>query len=164
MTFDQFMSAAPLILSILSIAILIGMWRGRQEAADKAAEKAIENTQTASTRALDNTQANFDLRIKNIETKLDAQGVMTAQRILMVDRDIAALRDSIGEVKTRMSESEAERREEFQRLHKIGNETHALIVKHLTELQRVFVPRSEYDARHHEMDRRVARLEDEGGK
>jgi hypothetical protein len=152
MTFEQWMQLLPLAVSVVSLAVLIGMWRGRQEAADKAAEKALVNSEEVA-----------GLRIRNLEQRLQGQSDTFTMQLKLVDRDVNGLKESLTDVKARMSESEAERREEFQRLHKIGNETHALIVKHLTDLQRVFVPRAEYDARHAEMDRRVARLEDDGG-
>lgn len=154
MTFDQWMQAAPLAISVITLAVLIGMWRSRQEAADKAAEAAIANAGTV-----------YGLRITNLETKLDAQAQLLDQRIKGVDRDVTSVRESVSDVKARLADSEQERREEFQRLHEIGNKTHALIVQHLTELQRVFVPRHEYESRQEEVQRRLDRLEDsEDGK
>lgn len=152
MTFDQWMQLLPIGISVVSLAVLIGMWRSRQEAADRAAEQAITNAGVV-----------YGLRITNLETKLEAQAAQTALQVRAVDRDVAALKESIGELKSRMQGSEAERREEFQRLHKIGNDTHALIVRHLTELQRVFVPREEYESTRAETQRRLERLEENGG-
>lgn len=152
MTFDQLIQSLPTLFSIVSIAILIGMWRSRQEAADKAAEKAIATSEQM-----------YGLRISNLESQLAAQSTQFGLQIRIVDRDVVGLKESIAEVKARMQDSEAERREEFQRLHKIGNDTHALIVQHLTELQNRYVPRTEYESRHDEISRRVQRLEDNEG-
>jgi hypothetical protein len=152
MTVDQWMQLLPFAVSVISLAVLIGMWRGRQEAADKAAEKAIADSNSS-----------FEMQIAHLEAANEAQSREFGLRVNLVDRDVSALKESIAEVKSRMADSEAERREEFQRLHRIGNETHALIVKHMTDLQRAFVPRTEYDARHEALDRRVARLEDDHG-
>lgn len=148
MTLEQALALGGFVYMVISGAILIGLWRGRQEAADKAAAKAIENT-----------EEKFSLRMKNLETQVGAQASLMEHRIKAVDRDINGVKESITDVKTRLTESESERREEFQRLHKIANDTHALIVQHLAKLQESYIPRSEYEARHEEVDRRVSRLE-----
>lgn len=148
MTGQEGIAYAGFAWMAIQTAILIGLWRGRQEAADKAAAAAIANTETV-----------FGLRLTNLETKVGAQADKLDMRIKIVDGDINALKQSIADVKERLTASETERREEFQRLHKIGNDTHALIVQHLTKLQESYIPRAEYEARHDDVERRVSRLE-----
>ena len=60
-------------LMVITTAIAVGLWRGRQEAADKAAAAAIKHTETV-----------FGLRLE------------------IVDRDMSALKNSISDVKARM--------------------------------------------------------------
>lgn len=151
MSFNEWVQILPIAMSTITLAVMIGMWRSRQEAADKAAEQAIATAGTV-----------YGLRIENLETKLEAQAQLVNERLRSVDRDVSGVRESIADVKARLASSDVERREEFQRLHTKANETHALIVKHLTELQRVFVPREEYNSRHTELQRRVERLEETG--
>ncbi len=148
MTLEQWVSLGTMIYMLASGAILVGLWRGRQEAADKASEQAIKNTETL-----------FGERLKTLEQQVSLQAEKMELRIRIVDSDINGLKGSIAEVKQRMTESEAERREEFQRLHKIGNDTHALIVQHLTKLQDHYVPRPEFESRSEDVLRRLGRLE-----
>jgi hypothetical protein len=148
MSIEQVAAGIGLVFMLISTAILIGLWRGRREAAEKAAMEAIHHVDQI-----------YGLKIQGVEKDIAGLKNTVDLKIGGLDKDISSLRMEVGSVRQQIANSDIQRATDFERLHKRANDTHELLVKWHADLSKSFIPRPEYEARHESMTRRIDRLE-----
>lgn len=90
---------------VVSSAVLFGVWRGRQEAADKAAEKAIENA-----------EHRFEQKVQELERRIDEGNERRQQEYNNLHAKANETQRIISELFTQMLDRFAQK-EEFGRLY-----------------------------------------------
>lgn len=90
---------------LLSTAALIGVWRGRQEAADKAAEKALQNA-----------ESRFEDKVQELERRIDEGNDQRQREYNNLHTKANETQRLISELFTQMLDRFAQK-DEFNRSH-----------------------------------------------
>jgi hypothetical protein len=132
MDWQQVSALAQVVFLAISFAMMVGVWRGRREAAENAAAAAISHVSQL------------------YEEKLTRLG---DQQVWSVDSIKAQ-----AQLLTRLQDTQAA---EFSRLHTKANDTQRLLHEYTTDLGGQYVLRREFDTVCKTIDRRLDHLEDD---